>query len=468
MLDCYLTGSSDRLCQEAPVPIVTIAQREDVPGGAGNAAANLAGLGANVILLSVRGQDEEGDQLSQILQQKGISDRSIIAPQRKTLTKQRLIAGSQLIARFDQGDTHAVSDSIEQQIIQQLDDLFPKCDAVLVSDYGYGILTTEVIDALARLQSRFPRVLVVDSKQLNRYQEVGITAVKPNYGQAMQLLGLQKQTHDRVEQVLPHGDRLLALTGAKIVAATLDAEGAIIFERGQTPFQTTVKSAPQHHTSGAGDTYISALTLALAAHASTQVAASIAKSAASVVVKQPGTTVCTVEALRHYLANSEKLITDYSSLATCVQNYRTSNRRIVLTNGCFDILHPGHVSYLTQAKTLGDILIVGVNTDESVRQLKGEERPVNSLSDRLAVLSALNCVDHVVPFGDLTPHHLIRIIQPDVFVKGGDYTRETLPEASLVEDLGGEVIILPYIGGRSTTELIHRIRQVNNQSEINT
>jgi D-beta-D-heptose 7-phosphate kinase / D-beta-D-heptose 1-phosphate adenosyltransferase len=157
-------------------------------------------------------------------------------------------------------------------------------------------------------------------------------------------------------------------------------------------------------------------------------------------------------------SSRSKLILDQSDLASFVQRYRDSGRRIVFTNGCFDILHPGHVTYLTQAKALGDVLIIGVNTDESVRQLKGEGRPVNPLSDRLIVLSALSCVDHVVPFAEATPKNLIRIVCPDIYVKGGDYTRETLPETEAVEELGGVVRILPYVDNRSTTRLIHQIR----------
>jgi D-beta-D-heptose 7-phosphate kinase/D-beta-D-heptose 1-phosphate adenosyltransferase len=464
MLDCYLTGSSDRLCREAPAPVVAIHQRQDIPGGAANTAANLISLGSKPLLLSVIGTDLEGDRLCFALEQRGLSTAHLLRSNRETLAKQRVMAGSQVLVRLDQGSTAAIDPQLEQSLIDQISAQFSLCDAVIVSDYSYGVLTPRLIQVLADLQTRFPRTLVIDSRHLDRYREVGATAVKPNYEEAMQLLGLPKQMHDRAEQIAPYGDRLLALTGAAVVAVTLDVEGAIVFEAGQPPLRTYARPVPQNQTSGAGDTFISTLTLALAAGASTTTATSLATSATAIVVQQPGTTACKAEELCQAVIDAtsrSKLIFDQSDLATYIQQYRAAGRRIVFTNGCFDILHPGHVTYLTQAKALGDVLIIGVNTDESVRQLKGDGRPVNPLSDRLIVLSALSCVDHVVPFAESTPKNLIRIVCPDIYVKGGDYTRETLPEAELVEELGGVVRILPYVDNRSTTRLIHHIRALH-------
>lgn len=462
MLDCYLSGDADRLCREAPAPVVTVHQRQDVPGGAANTAANIASLGAKVRFLSVIGNDREGERLQFALQQRGISIAPLlISPERETLAKQRILAGSQILVRLDQGSVAAIDPDLEEQLIQRLVEQFSQCDAVIISDYSYGVITPRFIQALTELQARSPRTLVVDSRRLRDYSQVGATAAKPNYEEATQLLGLPRQNTDRAEQMLPYGEDLLELTGAAIVAATLDTEGAIVFEAGQPPLRTYTRPVPQNQTSGAGDTFISALALALAAGASTQTATAMANSATALVVKQTGTTACNAEELRQSVIDSadrSKLILDQSDLATYVQQYRSAHRQIVFTNGCFDILHPGHVAYLTQARALGDVLIVGVNTDDSIRQLKGAGRPVNPLSDRLTVLSALNCVDHVVPFAELTPKNLIRIICPDLYVKGGDYTRETLPEVELVEELGGLVRILPYVDNRSTTRLIHQIR----------
>jgi D-beta-D-heptose 7-phosphate kinase/D-beta-D-heptose 1-phosphate adenosyltransferase len=467
MLDSYLVGHSDRLCQEAPVPIVAVHQRRDYPGGAANTAANVASLGADVFLLSAIGCDPEGERLQQVLTESKIScEHLIVSDDRRTLTKQRVVAEQHLIVRFDHGSTEPLTPALEQQLIDRLIQLFPCCDAVIISDYQYGVLTPRVIQLLAILQAQLPRTIVVDAKQLATYKAVNATAIKPNYFEAIQILGLPKQTRDRADQIAPYGDQLLQLTGAKIAAVTLDAEGAIVFEQGQPAFRTTAQPAPQQQTSGAGDTFIATLALALANHTPTHTTAFLAAAATAVVVQQPGTIQCTATALCQLLKGQDKQICDRSELATWVQYYRRLNRRIVFTNGCFDILHSGHISYLTQAKALGDVLIIGVNSDESVQQLKGCDRPINALGERLTMLSALSCVDHVVPFSELTPHQLIQVISPDIFVKGGDYTKDTLPEATLVEALGGTVQLLPYVPDRSTTHLIHQIRMLNHSSPI--
>lgn len=462
ILDSYLQGHADRLCRDAPVPVVTIQQRADTPGGAANTAANVASLGATVIFLSVMGTDRESDRLQVALKQCGISTTHLIkSSDRETLAKQRVVASSQTLVRLDQGTTTPLASELEQHIIQSLIKHFPKSDAVIISDYDYGIITPRLIATLAELQSLYPRTVVIDSRRLQRYQAVKPTVVKPNYVEAIELLNLPKQQNNRAEQIESHAERLLDLTGAAIVAVTLDQDGAIVFERGQLPLRTYACPVPNQQTSGAGDTFVSALTLALTVEATVKTAVSLAGAAATIVVKQPGTTVCSAAMLQRFLADGEetgKLITDQADLAAHVRYYRESGCRIVFTNGCFDILHAGHIKYLTQAKSLGDVLIVGVNSDESVRCLKGKDRPVNALNDRLTVLSALSCIDYLIPFEELTPHCLIQMIRPDIYTKGGDYTRETLPETELVEGLGGVVKILPYVENRSTTRLIDQIR----------
>lgn len=474
MLDCYLQGQSNRLCQEAPVPVVAVEQRQDFPGGAANTAANVAGLGAKVRLLSVIGQDGEGDRLQQVLQQRNVDAELIKTPHRTTLSKQRVVAQNHLLLRFDQGTTEPIDLALENQFIDRLAQHFSVCDAVIVSDYGYGILTPRIIQAIVDLQNQYSRVVMVDSKQLSAYQAVKPTIVKPNYPETIRLLELTAQKERRAEQIMPYGDRLLELSGAAMVAATLDREGVILFQPNQPPLHQKATPVPANQTSGAGDTFISALTLSLTAQIPTAEALSLASAATAIVVQQPGTSVCTVEQLRQSILQSipgeaclQKQISDRTMLANCVQFYRQSGKKVVFTNGCFDILHAGHITYLEQAKALGDVLIIGVNSDESVRQLKGIGRPVNSLADRLTVLSALGCVDHVVPFSESTPHHLIQIVRPDIFVKGGDYTRNTLPEADLVESFGGIVKILPYMNDRSTTGTIEKIRSFSNSTSAN-
>jgi len=471
ILDSYLQGSSTRLCREAPVPIVDVSGATHVPGGAANTAANVASLGGETYFLSVMGQDLAGDQLCDALSQRGVRVETVVRSRdRHTLVKQRLVAESQLLVRFDQGSINAISPDEEAHLIANLTQHFLQADAVIISDYAYGIFTPAVVAALKVLQSENPRVLVADSKRLQDYAELGVTAVKPNYDEAVRLLELPRLSGgDRVEQMARHGQGVLAATGAKMAAITLDREGALIFlnaEPGTSgePSRTFAEPAPNSHATGAGDTYVAALTLALAAGADPHGAASLAATATAVIVAEPGTTCCTPLPLRRALMAGNKRIADPAELLSLVAQERSLGKRIVFTNGCFDILHSGHVTCLERAKALGDVLIVGVNTDESIRQLKGPTRPVNALADRLTVLAALGCVDYVVPFADRAPRELIRQIRPDVYAKGGDYTRQTLPETPLIEELGGEVVILPYVGDRSTTNLIQHIRTIHQEA----
>jgi D-beta-D-heptose 7-phosphate kinase/D-beta-D-heptose 1-phosphate adenosyltransferase len=460
MLDGYLEGLSGRLCPEAPVPVVDVSALRHAPGGAANTAANARALGARVRLLAVIGDDPEGAALRRSLDGQGIeTDALLVQGGRRSLAKHRVLCGGQLLVRFDQGDKAPLAGEQEQQLLDRLGGLFARADAVIVSDYAYGVLTPRVLVALARLQARRPRVLVGDSKRLEAYREVGLTAVKPNYAQALHLLGVAAPAscRDRAAFIGTRGQAVLEATGARVAAVTLDTDGALVFERGASPYRTYARQVPHSRAAGAGDTYACALGLALAVGGDTQAAAELAAAAAATVVARDGTCACTADELRAYLAAEDKTA-ELPALAAHLEALRRQGRRIVLTNGCFDILHRGHVTYLSRAKALGDVLVVGVNSDDSIRRLKGPQRPINTLEDRLEVLAALSCVDHVVAFGEDTPHQLVQAIRPHIFVKGGDYTRERLPEAELVEQLGGTVHILPLVADRSTTGVIERIR----------
>ncbi|HSL42435.1 MAG TPA: D-glycero-beta-D-manno-heptose 1-phosphate adenylyltransferase [Anaerolineales bacterium] len=464
MLDSYLQGTSERLCQEAPVPIVDVREIKYVPGGAANAVVNLSALGAEVTFLSVIGEDEAGTLLLQSLKQRHVSTARILnAPNRTTLSKQRILAGSQLVVRFDQGSSTPLDTDMESKLMERLKTLYYDCEALVISDYNHGLITRRVLECLAELQRSDPRVIVVDSKQLQAYVGLNPTAVKANYEESLQVLGIKKahEDKDRLRQISDEGRNLLHLTGAQIAAITLDHSGALIFHgEDETPYRTYAEPRPDSQAAGAGDTFVSALAMSLAAGAHVEHAAEIASAAAAVVVSKSGTSACALDELKEYFSTDEKFINDVFQLALRVTLYRRSGRRIVFTNGCFDILHRGHIAYLNRAKALGDVLILGINSDQSIRRLKGPERPINSLEDRAQVLAALSCVDHIVPFDSDTPHDLIRRVKPDIFVKGGDYTRETLPEAALVDELGGRVEILPYLESYSTTSVIEKIRHI--------
>lgn len=464
MLDTYLKGTSERLCREAPVPVVDVIEREDFPGGAANTALNTTALGAQVIFVSVTGDDLEGRTLRSTLEEHNVPTTSIVVEAgRATLSKQRLLAEGQLLARIDQGSTGPISQKTEEDLIGLLYMQVSDVDAIIISDYDYGVLTPGVIKAIAELQKLYEKVIVADARRLSRYEHVGLTAVKPNYREALDLLSLNQvgSSEARASQIVAYGEQILNITNSHIAAVTLDEDGAVIFERSRPLYRTYARRAPNHRAAGAGDTFVSAFTLAIAGGAETATAAEIASAAAALVVEKAGTATCSIDELTSFFYEEIKVIDDAFLMAARVASYRRQGKKIVFTNGCFDILHSGHVAFLNQAKSYGDILIVGINSDESVRRLKGSHRPINPLEDRAQVLAALSCVDHIIPFASTTPKDLIRAIAPDIFVKGGDYTIEKLPEASLVIELGGVVRILPYVDDHSTSGIIDRIRRMN-------
>jgi D-beta-D-heptose 7-phosphate kinase/D-beta-D-heptose 1-phosphate adenosyltransferase len=458
ILDSFLEGEARGLCREAPVPVIAVRRRRDLPGGAANTAVNARSLGAEVMLVSLIGDDSEGRRLRRALRRRGVRDHHVVAaPGRRTLAKHRLVADAQLLVRFDQGSDGPPQAAVEDDLGARLEAAAGEADVLVVSDYGTGLLTPRLIAALRTARAR---PVVVDSRHLAAYRAVGPTAVKPNFREAMALMGSAATATPgrRAATVAGLGDRILELTGAQIAAVTLDAEGALVFERGRTAHRTWARRAPGVRVAGAGDTFTAALALALAAGADAPVAAELAAAAAGVVVGKERTATCTAAELRLALSPAEKWLPDLQRLAAIAAHHRADGRRVVFTNGCFDILHRGHVAYLSQAKALGDVLVVAVNSDASVRRLKGRPRPIIALEDRLHVLAALSCVDHLIAFDDDAPIDVLRVLRPDVYVKGGDYTRETLPEAPLVERLGGEVVLLPHLGARSTSGIISRIR----------
>jgi D-beta-D-heptose 7-phosphate kinase/D-beta-D-heptose 1-phosphate adenosyltransferase len=462
MLDCYLEGTTGRLCQEAPVAVVNIQQRRDFPGGAANTAVNLRALTAEPIFLSVVGSDIEGRVLADVLAEQGVStEHLLVSPARQTLAKHRVVASSHLLVRYDQGTTTDIDEGTEHQLLERLIALHSECECVVISDYRYGAITPRIIRCLSHLQRRNPKPLIVDSKRILAFRSAAITAVKPNYDEALQMLEIAPVAEQsRAALVEAHGERLRQICNARLAAITLDVDGAMFFEAGQPPYRTYARPQPQAQAAGAGDTFLAALALSICAGASSPSAAEIASAAAAVVSAKEGTSRCTLAELEDHLCTPEKLFTCRTRLAARCELYRHQGKRIVMTGGCFDILHTGHVAYLNQAKSLGDVLIVALNTDQSVRRLKGRGRPINRQEDRLEVLAALSCVDHLILFDESTPANLIEELRPDVFVKGGDYTPQTLPEAGVVQQYGGEVQILPFVADRSTSKIIQRISKL--------
>jgi len=454
LLDGWLTGRPRNLCREAPVPVLSLHQEDYEAGGAANTAANLAALGAEVTLVAAVGRDTDADRLRGCLDLAGVQPRLVEVIGWRTPAKRRLIADEQIMARIDDTDHQPLPEEAMRHLCLQVADEIGDVDAVLVGDYGLGVADERMAAWLAQRRNRLP-LLAVDSHDVSRWAVTRPDLMTPSFSEVAPLLE-PPETTGRAATIEEQQDSLLQRLQARVLAVTLDAEGAIVLADGAAPYRTFAQPAPSNRTSGAGDAYTAAFTLALATGAATPDAADLAQMAATAAIGQTGTAVCDAAALVRLAADQDPVTA--GALAAVVQAHRKRGRRIVFTNGCFDVLHRGHVGYLAQAKREGDVLIVAVNSDESVRRLKGPDRPVNPLGDRVAVLAALACVDHVVVFSEDSPQLLLEQVRPDVYVKGGDYPPEMIPEAPLVRRLGGEVRVLDYVPDQSTTQLLQRIR----------
>jgi rfaE bifunctional protein kinase chain/domain/rfaE bifunctional protein nucleotidyltransferase chain/domain len=462
VLDAWLSGSSERLCREAPVPAVNVEHRAARPGGAANTAANAAALGARVRFAAVVGGDDDGRALRDALGESGVSpDDLVVDSGRRTTAKRRVVVGDQMLARLDDADNRPLARPLQDLFTARMERLCRAADAVLVADYGLGALTQPARQRLAARRPDRP-LLVVDAHDLRPWRPVRPTAVTPNWEEARELLGPLVdevgEPSDRADFVERHAGELFAATRARLVVVTLDRDGAVLLEPDRPAHRAYVQPVAQARTTGAGDSFAAAFTLALAAGADPTSALEVAVAAATVVVNGVGTQVCDLAALRGWLGLAERSVLSSAELAAAVGRHRQAGRRVVFTNGCFDVLHRGHISYLNEAKRHGDVLVVALNGDRSVRALKGPDRPVNAVEDRAAVLAALSCVDHIAVFDEDSPRKLLEVVRPDVYVKGGDYTPEMLPETPLVRRLGGEVRILGYLADHSSTRIIERIR----------
>lgn len=465
ILDVYLKGTSSRLSPEAPVPVVDIAEKIELTGGAANTACNLRALGAQVSFLSVIGSDEDGDRALQSLGKAAINIGKVIRSDgRKTIVKTRVMSGPHVLTRYDYGTESSIEAQIEQKLIAYLQEEYMYYDAVIISDYNKGVITKKLVEALLYLRQWSPKFLAVDSKRLPYFKVLKPSLVKPNYDEAIRLLDISCQYTARAENVQSLGDPLYESTHADIIAVTLDKDGAVVFQRNKVAVLSRAHPVSVPNVAGAGDTFISTFTLACICGVGIEGAAELSAIASAIAVNKECTASCSNRELKGYFSVMQKFVVSIPELEQLSLLYKSQGKRIVFTNGCFDILHSGHVSYLKRARELGDVLIVGINRDESIRRIKGAGRPINPLQDRMQVLSGLMSVDHVIAFGDErddTPVALIRAAKPDVFVKGGDYTIDRLPEAATVEEAGGEIVFLQLVPDHSTTRIIKQIHKAS-------
>lgn len=479
MLDGWWNGNIERMCREAPAPVVDVTTRDYAPGGAANTAMNLAALGAQVSVAGIIGTDDAGVMLRKKLVAAGINVTHLHDhPAMVTTTKTRISSGGQVLLRIDDAATTVPGEALEA-LAASVRAAVEHQDAVMVCDYGTGVLADPVRrslgEALAARESAgvasgpgsagaggmmAPRPLtVIDAHDPRPWAMLRPDLVTPNAQEAAGMLDLRLPAGTgRVEAVTRYRDALLQATGARAVVVTLDRDGTLLFSADGGSHRTWARPAAEKQASGAGDTFVAALTLARSAGLPLATSLDLAQAAADVVVHQPGTSVCSTVQLSRYLESFADMALSAEELERQVEMHRAQGQRIVLTNGCFDVLHSGHTRYLNQAKQLGDILVVALNSDESVRRLKGPGRPINAVADRAAVIAALSCVDYVTVFDTPTATPLIRQLRPEVYAKGGDYTPEMLEETPAVEDYGGRVAILDYVAERSTTAVVKRIR----------
>lgn len=362
---------------------------------------------------------------------------------RTTMAKKRVVSQHQQLLRFDSGTTEPISQRSEEKVLPYLKNHFASYDLVIASDYGYGFFKDEVVSYLAMLQRSYPKTFVLDTQDFAKFSSIDVTAVKPNYAQAVAHLGVEGSQKERRNHILHYEKQLRDSIHAQILACTVDREGTVIFEADKYPFFVDTVPQPNMNASGAGDTFVSAFGLALASGASTEDAAIIASHASENVVRKTGTSQCTIEDLRQSFRPNKKYVQSLQDLSTQAAEYHRMDKRIILTSGCFDRIHGGHITFLNNAKKEGDILIVAVNTDISVKKIQGKP-PEHRLADRLKVLEQMEVIDHLVSFDDLTPHRVIEGVKPHIFVKGGNYEGQRIPEKNTVEEHGGELQILPF------------------------
>lgn len=461
MLDRYWRGNTQRISPEAPVPVVAVSQVDERPGGAGNVAINLAALGCKVTLFSIIGDDSAGDILQTILQQAGVNCRFQRTAEFPTITKLRVIDKNQQLLRmdFEQRFYQIKYDELLQAYCAEL----ASANAVILSDYGKGTLTPirHLIDS-AR-QADIP--VLVDPKSSNFDIYRGASVITPNLKEFEAVVGHCQNDTD----IVTRGYALLKTQQLEALLITRSEQGMTLLQADQDPVHLPTRVREVYDVTGAGDTVISVLAAALAAGDALPMAAMLANAAAGIVVQKFGAATVSVPELRRALQrqhDSELGVLTEEELLIAVADARAHGETIIMTNGCFDILHPGHIVYLEEAKRLGKRLIVAVNDDASVARLKGTTRPINPLAHRMTVLAALRVIDWVVSFAEDTPARLISQVLPDVLVKASDYKPAEIAGAEYVLANGGEVKTLAFIAGHSTTATIKKIQQENAEVEL--
>jgi D-beta-D-heptose 7-phosphate kinase / D-beta-D-heptose 1-phosphate adenosyltransferase len=464
ILDGFVSGAPTRLCREQPVPVVLRSAEENRPGGAANTAANLAALGAHVVLLGVVGIDSAGEAVCRCLAEAGVDPGGLVVDQsRPTAYKCRILAGEHYVARVDSEPSAVLPPAVEQQLLERLDAELGSVDVVIVSDYGLGSVSHASMLLVSRAARRQGLPVVLDAKDLLRHASATVTVATPNWHEAAAAAGVPASAQppsaaDRealARELLRHVD-------ADNVVVTRGSDGVLLVGRARSPEELRVHPVHARNAVGAGDSLAAGMALGLAAGAPLRDSVRLGMELAAVAVTKPLTATVTLAELSERLevwswdgppvpaslsAEVEGLLSEAHAL----------DRRIVFTNGVFDLLHEGHVSLLQRARQLGDLLVVAINSDESVRCLKGEGRPINDVEERRALLEALDCVDLVLVFDGPNACNELAAVRPALFVKGDDHDIERVPERTVAREIGSRLVSIPHLHAVSTSLIINRV-----------
>ncbi|QKF78370.1 D-glycero-beta-D-manno-heptose-7-phosphate kinase [Arcobacter defluvii] len=459
MIDHYLWGSCDRISPEAPVQVVNVKKESAVLGGAGNVLNNLVTLGTNVDVISVIGNDSVANELKNLLNKIEISTSNLIIEQdRKTSKKSRLIASQQQVLRYDMESIDDIKEESLNKILNALKSTIKKYNSIILSDYGKGVLTTELTRQIIKIANENLVKVLVDPKGKDYSKYKGAFTLTPNKKEAIEATNINIKDEDSLVKALKN---LKEKCDLEVSLITLSENGIAIFDNELTIKPTFAREV--YDVTGAGDTVIASIAFALGNDLNIKDSIYFANLAAGVVVGKIGSATATLDEIYEYesslhKSNSTSHIKTFDEITKLSKKFHEMGKKIVFTNGCFDILHAGHAKYLEVAKSFGDILIVGVNADSSVKKLKGPTRPINNQDDRAYILASLESVDYVVIFEEETPYELIELIKPHTLVKGGDYEGKDI----VGQDIANELKLVQFVEGKSTTNTIKRIQ--NNEA----
>ena len=448
MLDTYHFGESVRLSPEAPVPVVRVARTLESPGGAANVASNLIHLGVAAGLIAACGDDDEGRRLAALLAGLRV-DTHLARCDRPTTRKLRAVVGHRQVARLDFETVAALPPLVEDELIAEIAHRGARASAIVISDYGKGVCTERVCQAAIAAARARAVPMIVDPKGGSWGKYAGATVVTPNLAELGEVLG-ERIANEDATVACAAAEARVRFGFEQLIVTRAERGMTLATPAGVTHFPT--EATEVFDVTGAGDTAVAAIAATLARTPDTPAAVRFANRAASLSVRRIGTTPVSLEEVESSLPGTGKVIAE-AELLRRLASLRASGRKVVFTNGCFDLLHRGHVALLQRARELGDLLVVGINDDGSVRALKGPGRPINSLKDRAAVLAALACVDFVVAFEDETPHRLLAALRPDVLVKGGDYRVDQV----IGREFAGATVVVPFEEGFSSTALLNRL-----------